>query len=196
MHCAQVGRHFSDRGDGRTVGPPFTTALSRKQLLPRKSPSSSLCAGCACQVFRSPGDPCFPRPRSRAFRGSSPPPFGLARSFLPARRSPRALSGRLIHLDIKKLACIERPSNRVTGNRRNLGDGAGWDLVPNTLRGLAFDRVGEDAGVPLGEGVGDGPWCRGWSRRGRWSRCRSWCRGWSWCRRRGGVGVAPAVGVA
>ncbi|MGY6271854.1 IS481 family transposase [Achromobacter denitrificans] len=37
--------------------------------------------------------------------------------------------GDLLHIDIKKLGRIVRPSHRVTGNRRDSVDGAGWDFV-------------------------------------------------------------------
>jgi transposase InsO family protein len=37
--------------------------------------------------------------------------------------------GDLLHLDIKKLGRIVRPSHRVTGNRRDSVDGAGWEYV-------------------------------------------------------------------
>ena len=35
----------------------------------------------------------------------------------------------LLHLDIKKLGRIVRPSHRVTGDRRDSVDGAGWEYV-------------------------------------------------------------------
>jgi len=37
--------------------------------------------------------------------------------------------GDLIHMDTKKLGRIERPSHRVTGNRRDKVDGAGWEFL-------------------------------------------------------------------
>ena len=37
--------------------------------------------------------------------------------------------GDLLHLDIKKLGRIVRPSHRVTGNRRDSVSGAGWEYV-------------------------------------------------------------------
>jgi len=47
----------------------------------------------------------------------------------PVVRYQRERPGELIHLDIKKLGRIVRPSHRVTGNRRDSVDGAGWDHV-------------------------------------------------------------------
>jgi len=44
-------------------------------------------------------------------------------------RYERAVPGELLHLDTKKLGCIERPSHRVTGNRRDSVDGAGWEFA-------------------------------------------------------------------
>ncbi len=37
--------------------------------------------------------------------------------------------GELLHLDTKKLGRIERPGHRVTGNRRDSVDGAGWEFT-------------------------------------------------------------------
>jgi transposase InsO family protein len=37
--------------------------------------------------------------------------------------------GDLLHIDTKKLGRIERPAHRVTGNRRDSVDGAGWEFL-------------------------------------------------------------------
>jgi transposase InsO family protein len=37
--------------------------------------------------------------------------------------------GSLVHLDVKKLGRIVKPSHRVTGNRRDMSRGAGWEYV-------------------------------------------------------------------
>jgi transposase InsO family protein len=42
-------------------------------------------------------------------------------------RYQRETPGELIHIDTKKLGRIERPSHRVTGNRRDQVRGAGWE---------------------------------------------------------------------
>ncbi len=47
----------------------------------------------------------------------------------PVQRYEHALAGDLLHLDIKKLGRIIRPSHRVTGDRRDSVDGAGWEYV-------------------------------------------------------------------
>jgi transposase InsO family protein len=67
----------------------------------------------------------------------------------PVRRYERELPGELIHLDIKKLARIERPSHRVTGNRRDLVKGAGWEYVHVAIDDasrIAFARIMPDEG--------------------------------------------------
>jgi transposase InsO family protein len=47
----------------------------------------------------------------------------------PVVRYERERPGDMIHLDIKKLGRIVRPSHRVTGNRRDRVDGAGWEYL-------------------------------------------------------------------
>ena len=47
----------------------------------------------------------------------------------PVVRYERATPGELLHIDIKKLGRIERPSHRVTGNRRDSVEGAGWEYL-------------------------------------------------------------------
>jgi transposase InsO family protein len=47
----------------------------------------------------------------------------------PVVRYERDAPGDLLHLDTKKLGRIERPSHRVTGNRRDSADGAGWETL-------------------------------------------------------------------
>jgi transposase InsO family protein len=47
----------------------------------------------------------------------------------PAVRYEHEAPGELLHIDTKKLGCIVRPSHRVTGNRRDSVDGAGWETL-------------------------------------------------------------------
>jgi transposase InsO family protein len=47
----------------------------------------------------------------------------------PVQRYEHAAPGDLLHIDIKKLGRIERPSHRVTGNRRDRVEGAGWEFL-------------------------------------------------------------------
>jgi transposase InsO family protein len=47
----------------------------------------------------------------------------------PVHRYEHQAPGDLLHIDIKKLGRIERPSHRVTGNRRDRVEGAGWEFL-------------------------------------------------------------------
>ena len=47
----------------------------------------------------------------------------------PVVRYEHERPGDLLHIDTKKLGRIERPSHRVTGNRRDGVDGAGWEML-------------------------------------------------------------------
>jgi transposase InsO family protein len=47
----------------------------------------------------------------------------------PVVRYEHAAAGDLLHIDIKRLGRIERPSHRVTGNRRDTFGGAGWEFL-------------------------------------------------------------------
>jgi len=47
----------------------------------------------------------------------------------PVQRYEHEAPGDLLHIDTKKLGRIERPSHRVTGNRRDSVDGAGWEML-------------------------------------------------------------------
>ena len=47
----------------------------------------------------------------------------------PVVRYEHDSPGDLLHIDTKKLGRIERPSHRVTGNRRDSVEGAGWEML-------------------------------------------------------------------
>lgn len=47
----------------------------------------------------------------------------------PVQRYEHPAPGDLLHIDTKKLGHIERPSHRVTGNRRDSVNGAGWEML-------------------------------------------------------------------
>jgi transposase InsO family protein len=47
----------------------------------------------------------------------------------PVQRYEHAAAGDMLHIDTKKLGRIERPSHRVTGNRRDTVEGAGWEFL-------------------------------------------------------------------
>ena len=61
------------------------------------------------------------RARLSRWRDLVPPPAAV--------RYERDHPGELLHIDIKKLVRIARPSHRVTGNRRDTVKGIGWDYV-------------------------------------------------------------------
>ena len=48
---------------------------------------------------------------------------------VPIHRYEHAAAGDLLHIDTKKLGRIDRPSHRVTGNRRDTVAGAGWEML-------------------------------------------------------------------
>lgn len=47
----------------------------------------------------------------------------------PEVRYEHVTPGDLLHIDTKKLGVIVRPSHRVTGNRKDSVDGAGWETL-------------------------------------------------------------------
>ncbi|MGH8795488.1 MAG: IS481 family transposase [Caldimonas sp.] len=47
----------------------------------------------------------------------------------PVVRYEHDAPGDMLHIDTKKLGRIERPSHRVTGDRRDSVDGAGWEML-------------------------------------------------------------------
>jgi len=71
----------------------------------------------------------------------------------PARRYEKRAPGMLLHLDVKKLGRIERPSHRVTKDRRDRARGAGWEFVFVAIdhhtriafTGMHADECGESA---------------------------------------------------
>lgn len=69
----------------------------------------------------------------------------------PVQRYEHPSPGDLLHLDTKKLGRIVRPSHRVTGNRRDSVDGAGWEVlfvaVDDHAR-VAFTAMHADETIP------------------------------------------------
>src|SRR5262249_18339129 len=47
----------------------------------------------------------------------------------PVRRYERDKPGELLHLDMKKLGCFNRPGHRVTGDRTKTSPRAGWQAL-------------------------------------------------------------------
>jgi hypothetical protein len=68
-------------------------------------------------------------------------------------RYEREAPGDLIHIDIKKFACIKKPSHRPTANPRDETRGAGWEFahvaVDDHSR-LAFVSMYPDEKAALG----------------------------------------------
>ena len=60
-----------------------------------------------------------------------------------SRRYERARVGELLHLDTKKLGRIMRPGHRVTGDRRDTVDGAGWEFAHMAVDDASRFAVGE-----------------------------------------------------
>lgn len=69
----------------------------------------------------------------------------------PVVRYEHEQPGDLLHIDTKKLGRIVRPSHRVTGNRRDSVDGAGWEMlfvaVDDHAR-IAFTAMHQDEKTP------------------------------------------------
>ncbi|ETH19740.1 transposase, IS481 family [Bordetella pertussis CHLA-13] len=75
--------------------------------------------------------PRQPRPGPRRSVAPGRPGAGRAggEPAEPVVRYEHQAPGDLLHIDIKKLGRIQRPGHRVTGNRRDTVEGAGWDFV-------------------------------------------------------------------
>ena len=69
----------------------------------------------------------------------------------PVVRYEHEAPGDMLHIDTKKLGCIVRPSHRVTGNRRDSVDGAGWEVlfvaIDDHAR-IAFTDMHPDEKIP------------------------------------------------
>jgi transposase InsO family protein len=69
----------------------------------------------------------------------------------PIVRYEHEAPGDMLHIDTKKLGRIERPSHRVTGNRRDSVDGAGWEMlfvaIDDHAR-IAFTAIHADERTP------------------------------------------------
>jgi len=128
---------------------------SRPQRSPRQTPPAQVAVVLALRRLRLPGfqiarqtglskatvSRLLRRHRLHRLTLLEPPP--------PVCRYERQHPGELIHLDIKKLARIERPSHRVTGDRRDLVRGAGWEYVHVAIDDasrIAFARLMPDEG--------------------------------------------------
>lgn len=106
---------------------------ARPRRMPRQTPEEREALIVLLRHCRMSG-PAIARglqlPRSTVARVLSR--HGLGRIRAPRRaviRYQRERPGELIHLDVKKLARIVRVGHRITGNRRDSVEGAGWEYV-------------------------------------------------------------------
>lgn len=84
----------------------------------------------------------------------------------PVQRYEHDAPGDLLHIDTKKLGRIVRPSHRVTGNRRDGVDGAGWEtlfVAIDSHARIAFTAIHPDEKRPrevqfLNDAVACVPW--------------------------------------
>ena len=73
----------------------------------------------------------------------------------PVGRYERAAPGELLRMDTKKLGRIVRPGHRVTGDRRDSVEGAGWEFAhvavdDHSRAGFRADASGRAQGVRRG----------------------------------------------
>jgi transposase InsO family protein len=72
----------------------------------------------------------------------------------PVQRYEHTAPGEMLHIDTKKLGRIERKSHRITGNRRDSVDGAGWEFlfvaIDDHAR-IGFTQMHPDERAPAAE---------------------------------------------
>lgn len=71
----------------------------------------------------------------------------------PVVRYEHEAPGELLHIDTKKLGRIVRPSHRVTGDRRDSVEGAGWEFAHVAI-GTGCSLADDAAVIGAGGGVG------------------------------------------
>lgn len=117
---AKVGRDFRDRPSAPGRMPRLTDAERTNLIVLLRH-----CRASGPAIARQ-----LEMPRSTVARVLQREGLGRWR---PSReavvRYERQRPGELIHLDIKKLARIVRVGHRITGDRRDTVDGAGWEFV-------------------------------------------------------------------
>ncbi|OUM00622.1 integrase [Variovorax sp. JS1663] len=115
-----------------------------------------MAAGAAGLADASSRPACSPRAISPATVGRVRARAGLShlsdlQPAEPVVRYEHEAPGQMRHIDTKKLGRIERPSHRVTGNRRDSLDGAGWEtlfVVIDDHARIAFTDVYPDEKTP------------------------------------------------
>lgn len=71
------------------------------------------------------------------------------------QRYEYAPPGALLHIDTKTLGRIERMIHRITGNRRDAVDGAGWEFLLVAIDGhvrIVFTQMQPDERAPAAVG--------------------------------------------
>lgn len=131
------------------AGEPLTDRSSRPHRSPQATPPASVLR---IEVLRRQRNTCLEIARavsvSRATVARIVGRCGWARLHvleLPptSRRYERAGAGELLHLDTKQLGRIVRPGHRVTGDRRDRGEGAGWEFAHMAVDDASRFALGE-----------------------------------------------------
>jgi transposase-like protein len=77
----------------------------------------------------------------------------------PVVRYEHTAPGEMLHMDTKKLGRIVRPSHRVTGNRRDSVEGAGWEFAHRAGPAKLNSPMRVDT-APKGEGIARENWSK------------------------------------
>ncbi|XNU13764.1 IS481 family transposase [Bordetella pertussis] len=120
---AQGQAGLADASSRPTVSPRAIApakALAIVELRRKRLTQARIAQRWACQP--APSAASWPAPVCRTWPTWSRPSRAVVRY---EHQAP----GDLLHIDIKKLGRIQRPGHRVTGNRRDTVEGAGWDFV-------------------------------------------------------------------
>ena len=125
-----MGWPVSRAGSGRVEGSELAaSAFAPADVGGTGGTSGSVAAAALDGVSDRPADGSEPGHVSRILLRLK---LSRVRDLEPRPVSPpyeHAAPGDLLHLDIKKLGRIVRPSHRVTGNGRDSASGAGWEYV-------------------------------------------------------------------
>src|SRR5262245_21899963 len=135
--------------DRAQTGEPLTDRSSRPHRSPHATPAAIVLR---IEVLRRQRQTCVEIARavgvSRATVARIVGRCGWARLHvleLPptSRRYERAVAGELVHLDTKQLGRIVRPGHRVTGDRRDRVEGAGWEFAHMAVDDASRFALGE-----------------------------------------------------
>ena len=125
-----VARYQTEGADGlrdRSFAPtPYPRGRCRR-LSPSRSLRCAVSAGPARRL--PPPSGVSPATVSRVLRRQGIARLSALDPAPPVRRYEHPHPGDLLHLDIKKLGRFDRPGHRVTHDRRQRTQGAGWEYV-------------------------------------------------------------------